>query len=101
MNVFSINSFREEKRRIKREKRGLFRILGTSLQRANKEHQCDRCISPIYPGEEYRRNVFLAKGVLVEKYHYPCCPGPTFDDWTNKEIERQREEERKGERQVA
>lgn len=55
------------------------RLLRTyHVQRARKQHDhCERCGRPIYPGEEYKGDVWVSGNYLyVNKEHYDC-------DWFN------------------
>lgn len=85
---------------------------GKDIHFARDHYDCCRCVLPIIPGDEYRRNRFVRcymedgeeKGYFYfERYHLPWCNGPTEkeDRQMREEIERQREAEKETERHAA
>lgn len=116
MAVVSLASFKEarEKKEIedrKYWKRAHYRYLGGTVHIAHHHHSCDRCIFPILPGDQYRRDVYAnniryagnRKHLRIERSHWPQCYGPSEEEdrRIRDEIEREREEERAAERNVA
>lgn len=116
MTVVSLASLREarEKQRIenrKQWKRAHYRYLGGRVHVAHYHYSCDRCIFPILPGDQYRRDVYAnnlpywgkKKHLRVEKSHWPQCYGPTEEEdrKIREEIEREREAERAAEHNAA
>ncbi len=48
---------------------------------ARQEHHCDKCWSPIMPGESYRAEVFsVRRRIWVYKEH-EICPPDSFRDY--------------------
>lgn len=56
---------------------------------AEKEHWCDRCCTPIYPGEQYEASVHVWKRgkITVFKQHLDCEIPPEPDDYDDSEQE--------------
>lgn len=54
---------------------------------AMQTHWCDRCLSPILPGESYEGTVYATDhGILVIKMHvYPMCDYPPDPDYDEKD----------------
>lgn len=118
MAVTSLASFKEarekeEKKRISRWKRLKPRYLGgKDVHFAMDNYSCCRCIFPIMPGDEYRRERYVRsymteKGeksyFYYERHHLPQCYGPTEkeDREMREQIEREREAEKEAERHAA
>ncbi len=119
MSVTSLISFKKAKEK-ERKKNQRLRVRmkpryrgGKNVTFAMNVYQCCRCISPIVPGEEYRRDRYVrsyqtAEGeksyFRYERYHLPDCTGPTEDEYQRMrdEVERAREaEERHNSRKSA
>lgn len=118
MTVTSLTSFKEErvkkqKKRFQKWKRSRPRYLGgTDVHCAREYYSCCRCILPIVPGDEYRRERYVRSYetnagersyFYYERYHLPQCYGPTEEEdrEMREEIERQREAEKESEKRVA
>jgi len=49
---------------------------------AHEDHMCDNCHYPIFPGDEYKGEVWVMKGrIVVFKYHVEC----PVDPWEEEE----------------
>jgi len=63
---------------------------------AREEHTCDRCHSPIFPGDVYSRIVFRvsSKHLYVEKEHCdPRCPEDPWEEDEERRVNEEREQE--------
>jgi hypothetical protein len=118
MTVTSIASFKgarekKEKKALSQWKRSRPRYLGgKDVYFARDSYTCCRCIFPIMPGDEYRRERYVRSYVTdngerpsfyYDRYHLPQCYGPSEEEdrRIREEIERQREAEKEAERHAA
>jgi hypothetical protein len=118
MAVKSLASFKEarekkRKKEVSRRKRARPRYLGgKDVHFARDHYECCRCIFPIMPGDEYRRERYVRSYMTdegeksyfyFERFHLPQCYGPTEEEdrEMREEIERQREAEKEAERRAA
>ena len=109
MTVTSLASFREAKKREVAEvarhwNKRRYRYLGGRVHIAFFDYQCDHCIFPIQPGDQYRRDKYVnAFGFKTERTHWPQCYGPTEEEdrEIRDQIEREREAEKEAERHAA
>ncbi len=118
MAVTSLASFKEargkeEKKRIRLRKRSIPRYLGgKDVHFAMDIYHCERCIFPILPGDEYRKERYVRSYLTSdgeesyfynERYHLPQCYGPTEEEdrEMHEQMEREREAEKAAERHAA
>ncbi|MEZ4195635.1 MAG: hypothetical protein R3B53_04595 [Candidatus Paceibacterota bacterium] len=119
MSVTDLASFREVRDKEKKQRRQQYNraqpryLGGKNVHFAMYTYKCCRCINPIVPGDEYRRERFVRSYQTedgeksyfrYERYHLPQCYGPTEDEYRRiqDDMERQRSvEEKKSERHAA